>query len=443
MTSLSHDPGKESRRAAGVPIVPALDGFRTFAVVSIVLVHVGLFSGTLFSLRASRSRELFDVVGLSVDLLFMISGFVIFLPMVVRGGGVGDIRAYVRRRAARLVPALWAVLVLTIAIFAIVPPHDPAFSAGGETMATPGVLDFLGHALLIHTPLKMIDPGFEWGLGIDGPMWTLSNELIFYVLLPFVAGLFFRHPVRALAVALAITVGWRVLFNHLPAVTDALGLSIGDGELLRLVLSSDYQFPSFVFTFAAGMAAAMAYVRLIRTPGHPIAARAWLLQPIAFVAVVVSAHLCVRFGASAQDSLEVLNPAGMTRRALIPGVMFTTSMAAFMLLTALARPWQQAVFANRLTRWAADVSYGVYLIHFAVLSLLMVLWMPPIGAGWKPFLIWSAVTLTASFAYGYISARFLENPIRRWAHRFGGRAQIGGAPPGTPPRLDPEPPSPR
>jgi peptidoglycan/LPS O-acetylase OafA/YrhL len=28
-------------------------------------------------------------------------------------------------------------------------------------------------------------------------------------------------------------------------------------------------------------------------------------------------------------------------------------------------------------------------------------------------------------AYGYLSGRFLEQPIRRWAHRFGRRAQIG------------------
>jgi peptidoglycan/LPS O-acetylase OafA/YrhL len=34
--------------------------------------------------------------------------------------------------------------------------------------------------------------------------------------------------------------------------------------------------------------------------------------------------------------------------------------------------------------------------------------------------------------YGYLSARYVEQPIRRWARRFGRQAQAGGAAPSAP-----------
>lgn len=34
-------------------------------------------------------------------------------------------------------------------------------------------------------------------------------------------------------------------------------------------------------------------------------------------------------------------------------------------------------------------------------------------------IVWSVIVFPASLAYGYLSARLLERPVRRWAHRFG------------------------
>ena len=39
------------------------------------------------------------------------------------------------------------------------------------------------------------------------------------------------------------------------------------------------------------------------------------------------------------------------------------------------------------------------------------------------FALWAAIVFPTSLAYGYLSARFLEQPIRRWAHRFGRKGQ--------------------
>ena len=54
----------------------------------------------------------------------------------------------------------------------------------------------------------------------------------------------------------------------------------------------------------------------------------------------------------------------------------------------------------------------------------------PSDGGVLAVLAWSAVVYPVSIGYAYLSARFLERPVRRWAHRFGRRAQ---APAGTAP----------
>ena len=36
-------------------------------------------------------------------------------------------------------------------------------------------------------------------------------------------------------------------------------------------------------------------------------------------------------------------------------------------------------------------------------------------------LLWVLVVVPSAVLYGYLSARFLEQPVRRWARRFGNR----------------------
>ena len=48
--------------------------------------------------------------------------------------------------------------------------------------------------------------GLALGFGVDGPLWTLSLEVTFYVILPFVAAWYFRRPLVGLLIAAAITV---------------------------------------------------------------------------------------------------------------------------------------------------------------------------------------------------------------------------------------------
>ena len=54
-------------------------------------------------------------------MLFVVSGFVLFLPTAARGGRFGDVGDYALRRAARILPAYWLSLLVAIVLLAVLP----------------------------------------------------------------------------------------------------------------------------------------------------------------------------------------------------------------------------------------------------------------------------------------------------------------------------------
>lgn len=407
------DPGKESRAASGIPVIPALDGFRAIAIIAIVLYHVSGFSGLADRFAGAPGGEISAILAIGVDVLFVISGFVVFLPSVVRGGEMGSIKAYALRRGARLLPAYWLVLGVVALIFALLTIHEPPYAGSGPTMLVPGPADYLAHALMAQTPLALLDPSFRFGLGIEGPVWTLSNEILFYITLPFIAGAFYRHPLRGLLIGAAITLAWHFLFVNFDSVAPLLGIEKGSAEAARVVLVSYYQLPNWAFSFAAGMAAACAFVWLQARPerGRIERSASWS-QPLFLATFLLAAHLSYKHG--------------MERRLPLESTMLTLSIAGILLSTSLASAPQQAPFANRPVRWLADISYGIYLIHYPLLATIVAVASLPTGGSVGDFMLWSAIVLAGTVVYGFLSARFVERPIRRWALRYGRSVEGAG-----------------
>src|SRR6185436_20634433 len=88
-------------------------------------------------------------------------------------------------------------------------------------------------------------------------VWTLSVETVFYVLLPVIAGAYYRRPLVGLAIAAALLIVWRLVALHVDSI---FGASAATQDRLDIVYAS--QFPSWGLSFAAGMTGAWAYVRL-------------------------------------------------------------------------------------------------------------------------------------------------------------------------------------
>ncbi|MBA2522053.1 MAG: acyltransferase [Solirubrobacterales bacterium] len=398
------DPGKQYRAEAGIPIVPAMDGFRSLAILGLVALHVQAV--TLIPASEGVRQAIGSMGRDIVSVLFVLSGFVVFLPTVARGGKFGSVGSFFIRRGARLLPAYWIALAIAFVLVVAWPVFD---------QPVPGLSDIAVNVAALQSPAHMFDPGsgfFLYGFGINGALWTLSLEITFYLLLPLVAVAYARRPFIGLGIAALITLGWYLGFDHLAGIVDLLGLNVSAATIADLHGASANQFPSFAFHFACGMTGAWIFVRLCsrRAQGNleRLGGRA---QAIALLALLTCA--------AALGYLATTTQVPLLSEALT--LLYAASLASFMVATALAPKARQVPFALPRVRRTGDISYGIYLIHVPLIVYLLEVLDPRANTLAGVLEIAVPVIGLATF-YGYLSARFVEQPIRRWAHRFGARA---------------------
>jgi len=391
-----------------VPRLPALDGVRGYAILGVVALHLFGAAGFLRHRGTTPDVVIWGLLGNVIDVFFIISGFGLFLPTVVRGGRFGSLRQYAVDRAARLLPAYWLSLALALVLIALVPTHPP--------LAMPGISSVALHIGGVAYPARLVDPNLMVGFGVNWPLWMISVLLGLYLVLPLIARLYFRHPLLGLAVAAAITLAWREGALHATAVYSALGGV--PSPFMTFVLTD--QLPGWAFSFALGMTAAWLYVRVLaqRERGW-IESRAALAMLVAVPAYALFAYL---FGRSASTALPQIG--GAVARSSPPlTVACSASRALLIGAIALAPAWIQRPFANRASRTLAECSYGLYLVHMIVIMFASRLVALPRNASLEALLGWTAIVLPVSLACGWLSFRYVERPARRWA---GSRAYGAG-----------------
>ncbi|MBV1831685.1 acyltransferase [Komagataeibacter sp. AV436] len=143
-----------------------IDGLRAIAVTAVVLFHAGLYP-----LKSGFT---------GVDIFFVISGFLIG-GIVYRDVGAGRFRfdAFYARRAARILPALMAVIAsVTILGIVLASPQDYRQIAIGAIAALSGWSNILfWRQVNYFSPDAHLDPFLM--------TWSLGVEEQFYLLFPF------------------------------------------------------------------------------------------------------------------------------------------------------------------------------------------------------------------------------------------------------------------
>lgn len=372
--------------------VPAVDGLRGVAVVWIAVMHSWNALGEKMPLDGGPLRYLVASGYFGLDLLFVVSGFVLFLPAVY-AGDTGDWPDYARRRAARIVPGFWAAIVLTY------------FVAERVGEAAGGFGAWLSHAVFLHQYSH--DVG-DVGFGVNRAMWTMSVEVVFYCLLPFVASAFNRRPFVGLGLAILLAQGWQLLVLNLPGVLRWAGISWSGMEDVQFRMA--YVFPSYVAHFAIGMTAAWLFVHFRELREKVLSPQ--LLSAVAWSAVIgLLALTFVRGRQRINGQLGPFDPRVRTLdRTLLLGVL--------VLAAALGAAQLQRFFANRASRALGRWSYGTYLSHM----LLIILLRPWLGLEKgttrnMDLLLLVAAVVPLAVLTGAASYRYLETPFRRWARR--------------------------
>lgn len=222
------------------PLLPALTGLRFVAALHVVVYHA--LRPVLVDAQSPVAR--FTAHGPdAVTLFFVLSGFVLTW---VYGASDAPIprRAYFMARVARLAPVYFLALLAVVPLGALARAH-------GVVQDPLGALSLV----LVSTGLQAWIPSaaLRW----NPPAWSLSCELFFYALFPWLLGLTARAKTRSLVAfgAGAWLVGLAVPMAYLALDPDGLGAPdiLDEGTWLHAVKFHPLaRWPDFVIGVIAG-----------------------------------------------------------------------------------------------------------------------------------------------------------------------------------------------
>ncbi len=381
--AVAHGPGHAA--------YPALDGLRALAVLAVVTTHCAFATGRYERGAFSALLARLDV---GVAIFFVLSGFLLVRPWLraaLTHGPAPSVRTYGVRRIARIMPAY--VLAVAMALLLL------AENAGTT------VWDWVRHLTLV----QIYQPGWlREGLT---QTWSLSTEVAFYVLLPFIGG----------AMMLMTRRRWRpgLLLGllSLAALAPIPWYLFLDRTSSDVVATGGFWLPGFAGWFAGGMALAVLRVHLDRV-APPAGSRWWVAEELGRHPFTCWSLAAVAFAVAATPV------AGPYSFDVAPGVGEAVTKQTLYLVVALALVWPAvfgrspataAVFGNPVARYLGDISYGVFLYHLVVLAGVMNLLDYGLWTG--KLLQVLVLTLAGTGVIAAVSFRFVERPVIDWAHR--------------------------
>lgn len=319
-----------------------IQALRGFAVLAVIIYHAGLpFASGGF---------------LGVDIFYVVSGFLIG-GHVLRTLEEGRFAfgAFYLRRIRRLIPAAYAMLLLTVLAAAAL------LTADAHARFTAQALGSLFYAtnIVLWRQINYFNDQSDSEPLLH--MWSLAVEEQFYLLLPLALWLLPRRW-RAGGVAAASLVSLVLYLWLYPRSPGA----------------AFYLLPTRAWELGLGVLAAMLAARGLGQNGVR-----WLALPlVAVMALPV-----------------ILPPSGVPLHWLAIPVCLGT---AALLLAALPSPRALALLER-----IGDASYSLYLVHWPLFAFAHVIWL-----GATPPLALRIGLVAATFVLGWLSWRWIEQPGR-------------------------------
>lgn len=318
-----HIPGKEP---FSLGHIPALDGVRGLAIL---LVTIYRFRGRI---DVAESTDNFDVrlmaLGLrGVDLFFVLSGFLITGILLNSKGQAHFFRNFYIRRALRIFPLYYGVLLAALVLLPLVSAH--------ASLVFSQARDRQGWLWLYGTNILQTVLG-DWPFGYFDHFWSLAVEEHFYLLWPFV--IYFTNQRTALAACIAVIL--------ISLVTRAGWLVMGGNDVAPEV-----------FTLFRADALAMG----------------------SLVGVLIHGQRdSTRLARGAQFGMWVLGIAlaaltiGNRRWLTIPDTLFAAFFGCLVLRIVIAREQtlSSAFWNSRFLRFFGKYSYAMYVFQFPLIPIL-------------------------------------------------------------------------
>lgn len=362
------------------------DTVRALATLGVFAFHQFAYEPSLKEIDSAALRVLRGGY-LGVPAFFVLSGFLLSMPFWKAHRarvGMPNLKIYAGRRIARIVPEYFVcVVVMTLLSGAL------ATKWGYVQLA--GCLTFTNTFFPpLYTP--------KW----DPPLWSISIEMGFYLLLPLAAvGLFrFRSRIGAHLylvgmIGVIAAAQWLLL-----GIAPWLERTVGDANLFVANSTSTTQNVVMLFSqFLIGVIAADMYLgrapqttasRINRHDILVLAAIAWIVSTLA--------------AGGRLPGLNYMQFMWPTFSILIAVLLVSLPQ------TALIRP----LIDGRFMRLTAMLSYGIYIWHVPILVGLKQIW--PITPDGRISMVglYSLTALACSYAVAAISYRVIGKPALDW-----------------------------
>jgi peptidoglycan/LPS O-acetylase OafA/YrhL len=371
-----------------LPYSPGLDGLRALAVIAVLLYHADLpFLPGGF---------------LGVEVFFVISGYLITALLLAewdKSSSIG-LMGFWLRRARRLLPALYVLVVVCLAFAVVFLPGEVA-RLRGDAIAAFG---YVTNWYLIFGDVSYFEAVGRPSLLQH--LWSLAVEEQFYLIWP---------PVLALGLSLGATRLRRrrmliVTLFGAAASAVAMGLLYDPGvDPSRIYYGTDTRATGLLL----GAALAFLWVPrpsadgrdLRRKLGSSRFRRRWgwtaplVLEVLGFVALGVLVWLCLRLG----EFEPFLYKGGFVLVGIATAATIMAVVSPYTLIGA-------RLLGSAPLRWIGVRSYGIYLWHWPVFMVTR----PDLDVPFDGLRL-LALRLIATVVLADLSYRFVETPIRRGA----------------------------
>ncbi len=360
--------------------MPALDGLRGLAILMVLVHHVCLLPHPVhpvdrFIERASRP------LWIGVDLLFVLSGFLITRSVLETMGRPGWLGGFFLRRSLRVLPLYF----LSVVLFLVVLPQFPWSGFDVYRAYSDGELASFLFAYLNYFYAT------TWPAGYLGHFWSLCVEIHFYLVWPFLL-LWFKGRLELLCKLLILG----VTFARIGAIATGYWTAELGYHATHLRLD-------------APVAGALAYLVLQRCQSDPkfLPRVRRLLVPCACVAAGF-----LIFGRTRSSHLGNL-----------VGFPFVGATMCLFLLLAIKGEirWLDRILTSRFMVWNGKLSYALYVFHFPAIYLAWQLFYPggelPSWRGmiWPFALLSAAVAIPFTYGLAWLSGKLIEGPCQRIA----------------------------
>lgn len=404
-----------------VPYVPGLDGLRALAVVSVIVYHA--------------NKQWLGGGFLGVEVFFVISGYLITLLLIAERERTGTVSfgQFWFRRARRLLPALFTMLVFLITYVAFF-ERDYLGNLRGDVVA--GVA-YVANWFQIWTGSSYTSASEFAPLR---HLWSLAVEEQFYIVWPVVMFVLLKRVRgRAIAVLGGVFLLGAAALSVVTALVHVSG-PLDDAAQQMSLFGHTVQRTDFLYLGTVSRSSGLLLGAALATVWQPYAIRraaagknANALDVAGLVALGALGFMMWRF----RDVVVVEDVGQQAYDLLYRGGFALVGLATAVAIAMVTHPRSRLgryVLGAPLLVWIGRRSYGLYLYHWVIFQVHRQnnqLLGGPLAAG--EFIALTIVSLGLS----EISYRFVETPIRRgeWSAVWRRWREPGGRPRGPLPLL--------